>query len=194
MTGRLGLLGGTFDPPHIGHLVAAVHSRSQLRLDHVVVVPAGDPWQKSGARDVTPAEVRLEMVRAACEGLEGVVVSDVEVRRQGPSYMIDTVEELTAAGERAVLLLGADAAAGLPTWHRAEELATRVDVAWFDRPGSPAPELAPEWRLCHLALPHLDVSSTQLREWAASGRPLDVLVPAEVVSIVRRRGLYRGSR
>ncbi len=194
MTGRLGLLGGTFDPPHIGHLVAAVHSRSQLGLDHVVVVPAGDPWQKSAAREVTPAEVRLEMVRAACQGLAGVEVSDVEVRRQGPSYTIDTVEELTGPGERAVLLLGADAAAGVPTWHRAEELAALVDVAWFDRPGSPYPDLGPEWRTCHLDLPHLDVASTRLREWESTGRPIDVLVPDAVVSIVRRRGLYRGPR
>src|SRR4051794_20612627 len=110
---RTGVLGGTFDPPHIGHLLAAVNVRHALDLDEVLLVVANDPWQKTGSRPITPAEDRLAMVRAAAEGLGGIVASDLELRRGGPSYMVDTLAELgehDPDGER-FLILGADAAA-----------------------------------------------------------------------------------
>ncbi len=190
--GRVGVFGGTFDPPHVGHLVVATQARAQLGLDHLLFVPAGRPWQKTGQRAVTPAGLRLEMLQAACQGLSGVVVSDMEVWRPGPTYTIDTVLELGAPEVEVTLVLGADAAAGLPTWHRAEDLAPLVKVAWFDRLGWREPSLGDEWDLTRLDVPIVDVSSTMMRAWRAEGRPIDVLVPAGAVSIVERHGLYRG--
>jgi len=158
----------------------------------VLFVPAGSPWQKIGQRPVTAAGLRLQMLQAACQGIEGVVVSDIEVWRPGPSYAIDTAVALGAPDVEVILVLGADAAAGLPTWHRAEELAAMVTVAWFERPGWSEPHLGDDWDLVRLDVPLLDVSSTTLRQWHAEGRPIDVLVPQGAVSIVERHGLYRG--
>ncbi len=188
----IGVLGGTFDPPHIGHLVAAVSARHALGLDEVLLVPAGDPWQKSGARAVTPAEVRMEMVAAAVEGLEGVRASDVEVRRPGPSYSVDTVAALRAAepSVAVTLVLGRDAAAGLATWHRYDELLALARLAIVDRDGGP-PVLPPGAEAVVVPMPRLDVSSTDLRARVAAGAPLDVLVPAAVIDVIARHRLYR---
>ena len=113
--GRIGVFGGTFDPPHIGHLAVAVEVRHALALDRVLMVVANDPWQKRGARVLTPAADRLEMVRAAAQDLDGVEADDREIRRGGPSYTVDTVEELLGEqpGAELFVVVGADAAAGL---------------------------------------------------------------------------------
>ena len=132
---RLGLLGGTFDPPHIGHLVAAINVRHALGLGRVLLVVANVPWQKVGSRSVSPAEDRLAMVEAAVAGIDGLEASDLEIRRGGPSYTIDTLVDLAEAdpaGER-FLILGADAAAGLDTWERGELL---PDLATLAQPVS----------------------------------------------------------
>lgn len=190
---RVGLLGGTFDPPHIGHLAAAVNARHQLGLDQVILVPAGDPWQKRGTRAVTPGTLRLELTEAAAGGLEGIVTSAIEVERPGPSYTIETVEELERRwpGVELTLVVGRDAAAGLATWERHDELLDRVRVAVVDRPGPrlPLPDLGEDARW--VDIPLLDVSSTDLRRRVAAGEPIDVLVPGAVVALVRRHGLYR---
>lgn len=191
---RVGILGGTFDPPHIGHLRAAVRVRHALALDVVLLVPNGDPWQKRGTRPITPAAVRLELVEAAAAGLPGVEVCDLEVRRDGPSYTVDTVAELRAGRPDLdiTLVLGSDAAALLPTWERSEELLAQVRVAVVARPGAPpAVEVRgvePTW----VEVEALDVSSSRLRADVAAGVPTDVLVSPAVRAAIDRHGLYRG--
>lgn len=189
---RVGILGGTFDPPHIGHLATAVEVRHRMELDEVLLVVANDPWQKSGQRPVTPAADRLAMVRAAVEGLDGVQASALEIERGGPSYTIDTLEQLDAAapGGRWYVVVGADAAAGLPTWHRAEDLRGVARLVVVDRPGLASAALPDGWTVDHVTVPRLDVSSSDLRRRAAEGRPLDVLVPPGVITCIRDRRLY----
>lgn len=195
---RLGLLGGTFDPPHIGHLVAAVSVGDALGLDEVWLVPNGDPWQKRD-RPVTPAAVRLEMAHAAVEDVPGLAVSDVEVRRPGASYTIDTVEQLRAEDpeRELVVVIGRDTALALATWERHEELLAGVEVAVVDRalplPGEPVPDLPilPGARLTTVPMRRIDVSSTEIRQLVAAGRPIVPLVPPAVAAVVAAHRLYR---
>ena len=190
---RLGIFGGTFDPPHLGHLVVAVQARKLLGLDRVLWVVANDPWQKSAGREISPGSARVEMVRAAISGWEGQEVCETELARGGPTYTIDTVRELDTGegGPRPVLILGWDAAVSLPTWHRADELAELVDVAVVRRSVDGAGATLPdEWCTDVLDVPAVDVSSSDLRARFADGRPLDVLVADGVVSVATRHGLY----
>ncbi|HYI60903.1 MAG TPA: nicotinate-nucleotide adenylyltransferase [Acidimicrobiales bacterium] len=188
----IGVLGGTFDPPHIGHLRAAVMVRHALELDVVLLVPNGDPWQKR-VRAVTPAPIRLEMARAAALGVPGLEVSDAEVRREGPSYTVDTVAELRAERpDRPVtVILGTDAAALVPTWERPDELLAQARLAVVARPGAPGPVVLPGADLVHVDLEQLDVSSSRLRADVAAGHPIDVLVAPGVIDVIGRRRLYR---
>jgi nicotinate-nucleotide adenylyltransferase len=190
MGGRIGVFGGTFDPPHIGHLIVALHARYELSLDEVLLVVANRPWQKEGERVVSPAHHRLAMVDLAIDGVEGLRASDIELRRGGPSYTADTVDELERTGVTDVILvLGRDAAAGLPTWERTTELRDRVTVAVVDRPGVHG-EPPDGWRCTEIVAPWLEVSSTDLRARFEDGRPLDFLTPQPVIDYVRRHGLY----
>ncbi len=187
---RLGILGGTFDPPHIGHLVGAVAARDALDLDEVMLVVANDPWQKSGDRVVTEARHRLAMVELAADGLDRISASAVEIERGGPSFSIDTVEALLAeGGVEPVLVVGSDAASGLDTWHRADELKELVEVAVLTRPGD-HPHPPPGWRVVAVPMPAVGTSSSDLRERALAGGSLEVLVPGPVVAYIRRHGLY----
>lgn len=195
---RLGILGGTFDPPHIGHLRAAVAVRHALALDQVLLVPNGEPWQKRGVRPITPAPLRLEMVRAARAALDpgsGVEVSDVEVRREGPSFTVDTVAALQDADPdlEVTLVLGRDAAALLPTWERHQDLLARADLAVVDRPGTDPGPLTGlvGGRATEVEIERLDVSSSAIRALVARGAPIDVLVASEVAAVIGREGLYR---
>lgn len=195
---RLGLLGGTFDPVHVGHLVAAVNVRHVLGLDRVLLVVANDPWQKSG-RLLTPAVDRLALVRAAVAGTQGVEPSAIEIDRGGPSYTADTLEQLDAEGQSRELFLvvGADVAADLPTWRRTDVVARLATLVVVNRAGSPPVEVGPPWRVERVervTIPALGVSSSDLRARAAAGRPLDHLTPAAVIDGIRERGLYRGGR
>lgn len=188
------MFGGTFDPPHVGHLVAAVNARHGARLDRVLLVVANEPWQKVGTRTISPASERLAMVEAAVAGVEGIEASDIEIRRGGPSYTIDTLTELAAAdpeGER-YLILGADAARGLPTWKRYDELAPLATLVLVEREGIETAEVPEGWRVERVAMPRLDVSSSDLRARVAEGRPIRFLTPDAVVSCIAERRLYRG--
>lgn len=189
---RLGIFGGTFDPPHVGHLVTAVNVRHSLDLDLVLLVVAGSPWQKTGSRPITPAADRLAMARAAVDEVEGIEVSSTEVDRGGPSYTVDTLAEMRARYPDAecFVILGADAAALVPTWERFPEVLSMARLVVVDRPGS-ASDLPPITDWLRVEVPHLEVSSTDLRRRFADGRPLDFLVPAAVLRCARERGLYR---
>jgi len=192
----LGVLGGTFDPIHVGHLVAAVNVRHALDLDLVLLVVANRPWQKEGTRPVTPAEDRLAVVRAAVGQVPGVEASDLEVLRSGISYTADTLAALHAVepGADLVLIIGADVAATLDTWERLDEVRARCRLAVVNRPGAPPPRVPTGWRAELVEIPALEVSSTDLRARVSDGRPLDYLVPEAAVREMRRRGLYAAER
>lgn len=193
---RLGVLGGTFDPPHIGHLAAAVEARAAFALDRVLLMVANQPWQKVGGRELSPATDRLAMVRAACIGIDGVEASSIEIDRGGPTYTIDTLEALGAKDHavESFLIMGADAAAGLDTWHRHEELPALATLVIVSRSGESEPVVPPGWTVEHLGIPRLDVSSTGLRARAAAGRSLVPYVPGPVVDEIRHRALYGAAR
>ena len=188
---RIGVLGGTFDPIHIGHLVAGVNVRHELALDVVLFVVAHNPWQKAD-RDVTQPSDRLSMVEAAVAGVDGLEASSIEIDRGGVSYSADTLAALHAThpGDELFLILGTDAAAGLPTWERVDEVRRLATLVVVRRPGSE--ELMPPdgWRYAQVEAPRLEVSSTDLRARFSDGRPLDWLVPDAVVRLARDRGLY----
>jgi nicotinate-nucleotide adenylyltransferase len=190
---RIGIFGGTFDPPHVGHLVTAVNVRHELSLDVVALVVAAVPWQKLGTRSITRAEDRLAMVEAAAAGVAGIEASDVELRRGGPSYTADTLADLRAAEPSAELfvVLGSDAAAGLGSWERVEEVRDGATIVVVDRPGSRSQPPLPGWRWVRVEVPRLEVSSTDLRARVLDGRPLDYLMPPAVLDCIRARGLYR---
>lgn len=191
---RLGLLGGTFDPPHLGHLAAASEARVALGLDRVLLMVANDPWQKSGARRVTPADDRLAMAQAACEGVDGVEASALEIERGGPTYTVDTLKDLASPDVDLFLIVGVDAAAGLPTWERWTELAALATLVVVERSGEQPPVLGPEWNVVHLPLTRLDISSGELRSRVVDGRPLWPYVPAGVVAVIDERSLYGSAR
>jgi nicotinate-nucleotide adenylyltransferase len=186
---RVGVLGGTFDPVHVGHVVAAVESRFVLGLDRVLFVVAGDPWQKRGRVAAPPAD-RLALVQAAIEPIEGLETSSVEIDRDRPSVTADTLEALARPGRELYLLLGADAAANMPTWRRLEETRDLCTLVVVTRAGERARPPGDDWSVRHVTIPRLDVSSSDLRRRLAEGRPIDGLTPPAVVREIVRRRLY----
>ncbi|MDQ4096417.1 MAG: nicotinate-nucleotide adenylyltransferase [Actinomycetota bacterium] len=199
---RLGIFGGTFDPIHVGHLVAAVNARCALRLDRVLLVVANQPWQKSERR-LTPAEDRYAMVAAAVgepgARAAGLEASRLEIDRGGESYTADTLEQLAGEGEggggggrKLFLIVGTDVANQLETWERPEVVQRLATLVVVDRPGAPDPVLGTGWRVERVAIPHLDISASDLRARAAAGQPLDWLVPSATIACIRERGLYAG--
>ena len=194
--GGIGILGGTFDPPHVGHLVVAVNVRHALGLDEVLLVVANEPWQKVGDRAVTPAEDRLAMVEAAVGDVDGIEASRIELDRGGSSYTADTLGQLGHEHDDAqlFLILGSDVADDLDTWERIEVVRRLATVVVVNRPGAARPKLDSGWRVEHVEIPNLEISSTDLRSRAADGRPLDYLIPAPAVRCIRERGLYARGR
>jgi nicotinate-nucleotide adenylyltransferase len=197
---RLGVLGGTFDPPHAGHLILAEEARTRLRLEKVLFVPAGEPWRKAG-QEITPAEHRLAMVRLLLASDPYFEVSTLEVERRGPSYTVDTLEALHQQYGPALelyFIVGEDALHDLPNWR---EPARIISLAWLavaPRPvgrGMSTPDLEAavpglSERIVTLPMPTIDISSTALRERARAGLSLRYLVPLAVEEYIRRHGLY----
>ncbi|MDQ1393612.1 MAG: nicotinate-nucleotide adenylyltransferase [Acidimicrobiaceae bacterium] len=194
---RIGVLGGTFDPIHVGHLVAAVNARHALHLDRVILMVANLPWQKTGQRVVTPAEDRWAMVEAAVGGVEGLEAGRLEMDRGGESFTADTMVELASLhpGASLFLIVGWDVAAELTTWDRWEDIQRLATLVVVNRPGAgrPAGLDGDGWRVEEVTVPNLEISSTDLRSRAATGRPLDYLVPEAAVHCLRARGLYATS-
>lgn len=191
MTRRVGLLGGTFDPPHLGHLVVAECARVELELDEVRLLVAGDPWMKS---TISSPEHRVGMVVAAVADDPHLGVDDREVRRSGPTYTADTLAELRAESPDVdwYFVLGEDAAVGLPRWERVDEAFALARFVVVTRPGHspPDPDALPG-PIHHLEIPQLEVSSTGLRRRFATGRATRYLVPVGVDQYVREHQLYR---
>lgn len=188
---RRGILGGTFDPPHLAHLVAAEAAYRDLALDAVSFVPAGAPWQKAG-RVVTAAGHRWEMSLRAVAGVDYLEADDREVRRDGWTYTIDTLGSFPERDDL-VLILGADAAAGLRSWHRAADVLDRADIAVMPRPGvdrTAVEEAA--GRVRWLDTPLLPMSGTMLRTMRREGRSIRFLVREAVYAYVEEHGLYAG--
>ena len=185
---RRGILGGTFDPPHLAHLVAGETAFRQLELDVVTFIPAGSPWQKAG-RTVTDAAHRWEMTRLAVTGVDYFEADDREIRREGWTFTIDTLAEFP--DDDLVLILGSDAAAGLPTWHRSDEVVAKAVVAVMPRPGTDrsAVDMTGD-SMVWLEAPALEVSGTRLREIRAGGGSIRFLVPEPVNAYIGANGLY----
>ena len=193
---RVGVMGGTFDPIHHGHLVAASEVRAQFDLDEVIFVPTGEPWQKTG-RKVAPAEDRYLMTVIATAANPHFSVSRVDIDRDGPTYTIDTLRDIHAADPDAELffITGADAMSQILSWRDHEELFTLAHFIGVTRPGHPmrAEDLdgLPDDRVTQLEVPALAISSTDCRARVAAGEPVWYLVPDGVVQYIAKHGLYR---
>lgn len=189
---RIGVYGGTFDPVHVAHLVVAAGIHGELGLDRTHVVVAGDPWQKDSP--VAPATERFEAVAAAVTdlGVDGIVADDREIRRPKPSYTVETVESFLAEDPTAEVFVpvGYDVVEYLDTWHRVDDLRALVTLVVVNRPGFAAAVPLPGWRVARVDIPWLDVSSSMVRQRLAAGRPVDGLVPAAAMRVVRKYGRY----
>ncbi len=186
---RTGILGGTFDPIHIAHLHAAETALAGAHLDRVLFVPAGEPWQKSD-RDVTGASLRVAMVTLAIADTPGFELDKREVERNGPTYTIDTLESFPE-NDDLFLILGADAAGRVDTWHRAQDVMERARFLVLPRPGSDAMVAAsnlPGAEVLDMAT--LDISGTMIRRMAREGRPYRYLVPEPVHQYISENNLY----
>jgi nicotinate-nucleotide adenylyltransferase len=196
---RLGILGGTFNPPHLAHLVCAQEAHRELALDRVLLIPAAIPPHKPVEQE-PGAEHRLQMCRLAVGDDERFRVSDVELRRGGPSYTVDTLAGLSAHGpnDELVLILGGDIAAGLPEWHRPQRVLELATVAIAQRRGTPRGKI--EQALARLRgserarwfeMPRIEISSTMVRHRVQTGLPIRYFVPDQVLDYIEREGLYR---
>lgn len=185
---RRGILGGTFDPPHWAHLVAGEAAYRELGLEIVTFMPAGSPWQKAGTK-VSVAEHRWAMTTLAVEGVDYFEADDREIRRDGSTYTIDTLEQV--GGDEVVLILGGDAAAGLRSWHRFEEVIDRVVFAVMARPGTDRRRVEETGaRVVWLDVPELPVSGTMLRRRRSEGRSIRFLVTEPVHGYIVEHDLY----
>jgi nicotinate-nucleotide adenylyltransferase len=197
---RVGILGGTFDPVHVAHLRLAENAREAVALDQVLFVPAGEPWRK-GDRRIAVAEHRLAMLRLAVAGNDDFAISDIELRRSGPTYTADTLEQL--AGERLDdefwFIVGADALADMPNWHDPQRIVAHAILAVAARAGEsvdPAALGLPGLteRVETFVMERMDVSSTDIRARVAAGRSIRYLVPAAVERYIVDHQLYLASR
>jgi nicotinate-nucleotide adenylyltransferase len=194
----IGVMGGTFDPIHVGHLAIGEEAREALALDVVLFVPAGEPPHKP-AGSVTSVEHRLAMVELAIADNPAFELSRIEVDRPGPSYTVDTVEALARDADDLILILSAETFAELPSWHEPERLFGAARMAVVPREGYPAPD--PAWLaeafpgresgVVYLEGPRLGLSSTAIRARVATGRSIRYLVPDMVRAYIADKQLYR---
>lgn len=184
---RIGLFGGTFDPPHFGHVAALTAAASSGRFDLIEVTVAGDPYLKSVEGNVRTSSSRLAMARAAFDDLDLVEVSDREIVRAGPSYTIDSVRELLEVADHVDLIVGADLAEQLNSWHDAEELRTLVRVGVVPRPGA-ATVVPDKWDSYEIPMEPVDLSSSFIRDVVPTRENLEPFLPELVIP------LYQGVR
>ena len=197
---RIGILGGSFNPPHYAHLVCASEAVAQLDLDRVLLTPVATAPHKDAEHDPGP-QARLELCRLAIEGDERLGICDLEVRRGGPSYTVDTLRELYAhtPEDDLTFIVGGDIALGLPSWHEPEAVLGLARLAVAERSGAGRRDVA-ELLAEHFAdapppvffdMPRLDISSSQIRQRVGQGRPIRYLVPDRVGEQIARGRLYR---
>jgi nicotinate-nucleotide adenylyltransferase len=195
MTNRVGIMGGTFDPIHHGHLVAASEVAALYDLDEVIFVPTGEPWQKSERR-VSPAEHRYLMTVIATASNPRFWVSRVDIDRQGPTYTIDTIVDIAAQrpGAELFFITGADALAQILSWKRAEVALRMAHFVGVTRPGYElSDDHLPIDSVRLLDVPAMAISSSDCRARVADGRPVWYLVPDGVVQYINKHRLYRAS-
>jgi nicotinate-nucleotide adenylyltransferase len=196
----VGILGGTFNPPHLAHMVCASEARAQLRLERVVLVPTGVPPHKQ--MDQEPGRThRLEMCRLAAAGhLDWLEVSAIEVNRDGPSYTVDTLREIhaTQPGDELTFIVGGDMAWSLPSWHEPEAVLELAQMAVAERTGARREEVRQRLtgmrgaeRISYIEVPRLDISSSALRRRVREGRPIDYLVADAVADYIEQWRLYQ---
>jgi nicotinate-nucleotide adenylyltransferase len=201
---RLGILGGTFNPPHRGHLAVAVHALAQLGLERVLLMPSHTPPHKLPQHDPGPRH-RLRMCELAVEGRAGLQAGGLEIERGGPSFTVDTLLALHAPSAprqpspQLTLILGSDMARTLPTWRRAGEIVALADIAVAARPGDGRAEVLAVLdslgaRATFLEMPPIDVSSSTVRERVSRGESVEELVGAAVAAYIAEHGLYRAAR
>ena len=199
---KLGVLGGTFDPIHNGHLAVADEVRSRLKLDEILFVPTGRPWLKAG-KPLTRAEHRIEMVRLAIAGSPYCKLSTMEIDRGGPSYTIDTMAELKKKRgdeDELFFILGWDSLAELTEWREPERIIRLCQLVAVPRPGYPQPDLnmlersisGLSGRVVILDKPEVDISASDIRERVEQGESISGLVPEAVERYIREKGLDRG--
>lgn len=188
---RIGVLGGTFDPPHTGHLIVAQDAWAALGLERVLFIPAAVPPHKRG-RVVAPAAARHAMLAAATADDPRFGVCDIELRRAGPSYTVDTLRELRAKDPDGSLffLMGADQFREFHTWREPHEIARLAEVVVLSRAGDGAVVSGADIPVRRLAVTRIDISATEIRRRVAAGEPIRYLVPPAVEAIIRREGLY----
>ena len=197
---NIGVLGGTFDPIHIGHLILAEEVRARLNLAEVLFVPAGQPWLKV-ASPISPAEHRVEMVRLAIADKPYFKLSTIEIERAGPTYTVDTIAELKArlgAGDELYFILGWDNLAQLPLWKEPSRLIRMCHLVAVPRPGYPRPDLKAleavipglSQRVMFMDKPEIDISASVIRSRVAQGLPIHHLVPEPVNRYIKQHKLY----
>ena len=199
---RIGILGGTFDPPHLGHLLIAETARVALGLESVLFIPAGEPWLKSGQR-ITPATHRLRMVQLAVADNPDFCVCDCEVRRSGASYTVDTLRELRGAYPDSAewyFIVGSDVLDQFHLWKEPEGILELCRLAIIERPGGPDdgvaalaerfPDAVASGAVVSVAGPRVDFSASELRRILAEGQSVRYQVPDAVAEYIKRHGLY----
>jgi len=197
MSRRIGILGGTFDPIHHGHLVAAEEARWQFRLDQVLFIPTGRPWQKPAG--VSPAEDRYLMTVIATASNPAFAVSRLEIDTPGPTYTVDTLRRLRAElpeGTRLLFIGGADLLQQLLTWKEPEQVLALAELIAASRPDFDIDGLVQQMpsaagRIHRMEIPALAISSSDIRARVARGAPIDYLVPEGVAHYIQKRALYR---
>ena len=198
---KVGIMGGTFDPIHIAHLIIAEEARTRLALDRVIFIPAGEPWMKPG-HNVSAAGQRVEMVKLAVSSNPAFSLSLSEVERPGPTYTVDTLEQLLGElgyDTQLFLLLGWDSVAELPAWKAPYRVSKMATVVAFPRPGFTKPEIAAlekvmpgiAERMVSLDEPYLEISSTGIRKRIADGGSVRYLVPDAVGQYISEYRLYK---
>jgi nicotinate-nucleotide adenylyltransferase len=197
---RIGILGGTFNPPHIAHLACASEAAAQLGLDRVLLIPVAQPPHKQLADDPGPQE-RMRLCELAIAGDERLAVCAIEIERGGQSYTVDTLRALheRAPENELTFIVGGDMALGLPTWREPQAVVDLARLAVAERPGASRQDilerldgaLQPAQKVVFLDTPTIDVSSSQIRRRVREGRPIRYLVPDRVADRIKEVGLYR---
>ena len=199
---RIGVFGGTFDPPHIGHTSAALAAMRKLELDFVLMVVANDPWQKTDKNETSsefsnfvtsPSHDRYEMLKRALTGQDSLIADDMEIARGGKTYTIDTVSELDDRFPDSdfFLLIGADVAKDFDSWHEPKEICEKINVVVLTRPGTDQGEIDSNWNFPVIDIPAVDVSAEEIRLRILKGEPVEGMISSSVEEYILSVGLYR---
>lgn len=201
---KIGVLGGTFDPVHLGHIMMADEAMKSLELSEVILIPAGQPMSRMKEK-LTPAEHRLQMLRLAVDEKPHLRVSAMEIERPGPSYTVDTITELRekyGSKDELLFIMGWDSLAQLPNWREPGRIISKCSLVAVPRPGFTRPDLKAleknipgiSKRVVFLEKPRADISATDIRKKVARGESIDHLVPAPVAKYIKRHKLYEGQQ